>query len=159
MLHTGVPSQVRLEGYQEPIRNYRQTKTRNRIQVDEVKTVTEEAEYSHAKISSKVRTVDLVNYYCPDDKSISLVTLKSQGQSDRDKRRKEVEALQDNHRSMIQQTPIPSILEDGAQPQHLTQPVHRTSLSLHKKRGFQTGESCLGPIVITIEGVQQENKD
>ena len=74
---------LKIRGYQEPTRNDRQnrpkggvvTLVRNGIKVTEVKRLTGEAEYIHMKISSKDRTLELVNYYCPEDNSFSLDTL------------------------------------------------------------------------------------
>ena len=117
---------LKIRGYQEPIRNDRLNRSkggvvtlvRNGIKVAEVKRLTDEAEYIHTKISSRDRTLDLVNYYCPDDKSLSLDTLKvpdedflivgdfnsrsqSWGYDDIDKRGEEVEAWQDDHRLIL----------------------------------------------------------
>ena len=179
---------LKIRGYQEPIRNDRLnrakggvvTLVRNGIKVAEVKRLTDEAEYIHTKISSKDRTLDLVNYYCPDDKSLSLDTLKvpdedflivgdfnsrsqSWGYDDIDKRGEEVEAWQDDHRLILINDPADTpTFYSGRWHTTTTPDLALCTGNLHPftKREVckQLGGSDHRPVVITIEGMQQENK-
>ena len=48
------------------------TLVRNNIDARETKRYMEEAEYLAVKINTKDRSFTVVNYYCPDDKMLSL---------------------------------------------------------------------------------------
>ena len=52
------------------------TLVRNNIPATELQRGTGEAEFLHLKVSTKNRTINLINYYCPDDKNLSLEVLK-----------------------------------------------------------------------------------
>ena len=72
----------KIRGYQS-FRNDRNGRTkggvltlvRNNLFAKEVKRQTGEAEYLHMKITTGKDTIDLVNYYCPNDKNLSLDTI------------------------------------------------------------------------------------
>ena len=179
---------LKIRGYQEPTRNDRQnrpkggvvTLVRNGIKVTEVKRLTGEAEYIHMKISSKDRTLELVNYYCPEDKSLSLDTLnvpdedflivgdfnsrsQSWGYDNIDKRGEEVEAWQDDHRLILINDPADTpTFYSGRWRTTTTPDLAMCTGNLHPctKRDVckQLGGSDHRPVVITIEGMQQENQ-
>nr|KAG5689417.1 hypothetical protein BaRGS_017935 [Batillaria attramentaria] len=72
----------KIRGYQV-FRNDRQgrkkggvmTLVRNNVNASETKTQTGEAEYIQTRITTTTRTLELVNYYCPQDKALSLDTI------------------------------------------------------------------------------------
>ena len=79
-LHEGKPFKIR--GYQV-FRLDRQgrkkggvmTLVRNNLNASEKKKYMEEAEYIHTKITTKDSTLEVVNYYCPNDKMLYLDTI------------------------------------------------------------------------------------
>ena len=179
---------LKIRGYQEPTRNDRQnrqkggvvTLVRNGIKVNEVKRLTGDAEYIHTKISSKDRTLELVNYYCPEDKSLSLDTLnvpdedflivgdfncrsQSWGYDNIDKRGEEVEAWQDDNRLILINDPADTpTFYSGRWRTTTTPDLAMCTGNLHPctKRDVckQLGGSDHRPVVITIEGMHQENQ-
>ena len=72
----------RIRGY-KPFRNDRQgrkkggivTLVRSNLYAEEVRKQTGEAEYLHVKVTTGDGTLDLINYYCPNDKNLSLDTI------------------------------------------------------------------------------------
>ena len=176
----------KIRGYQEPIRNDRQgrskggvvTLVRNGIKAIEVNRLTEEAEYIHTKISSKDRNLELVNYYCPDGKKLSLETLnvpdddflivgdfnsrsQSWGYDHMDRRGEEVEMWQDDHRLILINDPTDT-------PTFYSGSWHSTTMpdlalctgNLHpcitREVSKQLGGSDHRPVIISIEGMPQE---
>ena len=51
------------------------TLVRNNLCASETKRYMEEAEYIHLKVTFKDNAMDLVNYYCPNDKMLALNTI------------------------------------------------------------------------------------
>ena len=71
----------KIRGYQV-FRNDRQghkggvlTLVRNNIQANEIRKFTGEAEYLHLRVTAGKLNLDIVNYYCPDNKMLSLETI------------------------------------------------------------------------------------
>ena len=98
------------------------TLVRNNIPASELQRGTGEAEFLQLKISTKNRTINLVNYYCPDDKNLSLDSLEvstenflitgdfncrsqSWGYENIDKRGEDVEEWQDEHSLILVNDP------------------------------------------------------
>lgn len=98
------------------------TLVRNNINATEVKKFTGEAEYIEVKVVIQDSTTNIVNYYCPDDKMLSLDTIQipdsgflitgdfnsrsqSWGYNNIDNRGEEVEAWQDEHHLILVNDP------------------------------------------------------
>ena len=116
------------------------TLVRNNLIAKEVKRSMEEAEYLHARVNISGSELDVVNYYCPDDKMLDLDSIQvrdsgfliagdfnsqsqSWGYNTMDKRGEEIEAWQDEHHLIIANDPLDTptfILDVGTQQQHLT---------------------------------------
>ena len=83
--HLTVEKNFKIRGYQKPFRNDRigrkkggvMTLVRNGIQAIETQKFTGEAEYLNLKLATKKESFNLVNYYCPDDKRLSLDTVET----------------------------------------------------------------------------------
>ena len=178
-LQEGKPFKIR--GYQV-FRNDRQgrrkggvmTLVKNNLNASETKKQTGEAEYIQTRVTTTTCTLDLVNYYCPNDKSLSLDTIQvpdsgfliagdfnSQSQSwgydTLDKRGEEIEAWQDeNH----------LILANDLSDEHTfysrrwhstttpdlalcTEDIHK---QLNRKVGPQLGGSDHRPVLLEISG-------
>ena len=71
---------IKMRGYQKPFRLDRPdrhkggvlTLVRNNLHAIEVSTHLDGAEYQYLKVRSKSKEVNLVNYYCPNDRPLSL---------------------------------------------------------------------------------------
>ena len=94
------------------------TLVRNNINASEVKTYLEGAEYQEFKIKTNSTELNLVNYYCPNDKALALDTIgvsnsrymvvgdfnshsQSWGYAQSDRRGDEVEDWQDEHNLIL----------------------------------------------------------
>ena len=72
----------KIRGY-KPFRNDRQGRTkggvvilvRSNLHAEEIKSQTGDAEYIHVKVNTGKYSLDLINYYCPNDKDLSLDTI------------------------------------------------------------------------------------
>ena len=72
----------KIRGYQKPFRLDRADRTkggvltlvRNNLHAIVVNTHLDGAEYQYLKVQSKSKEVSLINYYCPNDRPLSLLT-------------------------------------------------------------------------------------
>ena len=98
------------------------TLVRNNISATEVRKYTGEAEYIEVKVTIRDGTVNIINYYCPDNKMLSLDTIQvpnsgfliagdfnswsqSWGYNTINNRGEEVEAWQDEHQLILVNDP------------------------------------------------------
>ena len=80
--HLQADKPLKIRGYKS-IRNDRQgrkkggvaTLVRSNLYAEEVRRMTGEAEYLHLKITTGEGILDVVNFYCPNDKNLSLDTI------------------------------------------------------------------------------------
>lgn len=171
----------KIRGYQV-FRNDRQgrkkggvmTLVRNNVNASETKTQTGEAEYIQTRITTTTCTLELVNYYCPQDKALSLDTIQvpdsnfliagdfnSQSQSwgydTLDKRGEEIEAWQDEKHLILANDPTD-------EPTFYSRRWHSTTTpdlalcteDIHKRLtrdvGPQLGGSDHRPVLLHISG-------
>ena len=178
-LQEGKPFKIR--GYQV-FRNDRQgrkkggvmTLVRNNLNASETKTQTGEAEYIQTRITTNTCTLDLVNFYCPQDKALSLDTIpvpdssfliagdfnsqsQSWGYDTLDKRGEEIEAWQDEKHLILANDPTD-------EPTFYSRRWHSTTTpdlalcteDIHKRLsrevGPQLGGSDHHPVLLRISG-------
>ena len=178
-LQEGKPFKIR--GYQV-FRNDRQGRTkggvmtlvRNNLKASETKRQTGEAEFIQTRITSTTCTLDLVNYYCPNDKALSLDAIQvtdsgfliagdfnSQSQcwgyDTLDKRGEDIEAWQDEKHLILANNP-------SDEPTFYSRRWHSTTTpdlalcteDIHKrlsrKVGPQLGGSDHRPVLLHISG-------
>ena len=178
----------KVRGYQQPFRNDRQgrmkggvlTLVKNNLHAVETKRLTGDAEYLQIKLSTKNCSIDIGNYYCPDDKLLSLDSIEvptnnfiiagdfnshsqSWGYSTMNKRGENVEAWQDENNLILANDPMDqhtfysrrwysSTTPDLA---FCTEDLHR---HLTRKVCSQLAGSDHRPVLHTISGDQPENQ-
>ena len=171
----------KIRGY-KAIRNDRQgrkkggvaTLVRNNLYAEEVRRQTGEAEYLHVKITTGEGILDIVNFYCPNDKNLSLDTIdvpdsnfliagdfncrsQSWGYDSMDARGKDVEEWQDENKLILVNDPIDQdtfysrCWHTTSTPDlaFCTEDVHR---KLTRKVSDQLGGSDHRPVLLTIDG-------
>ena len=181
-LKEGKPLKIR--GYREVSRGDRQgrskggvlTLVRNDINASETSKHMEEAEYTEVKVTIKDSTLNIVNYYCPDDKMLSLDTLQvgdsgflitgdfnsrsqSWGYDNMDKRGEEIEEWQDEHHLILVNDPTDTPTFYSRRWHTTTTPdlafctddIHR---KISRRVTDQLGGSDHRPVVLTISGVE-----
>ena len=178
--HLSEAKNFKIRGYQKPFRLDRLdrnkggvlTLVRNNVHATEGCTHRDGAEYQCLKVRSKTSEVNLVNYYCPNDKPLSLETIEvtgsfiivgdfnshsqSWGYDHADARGDEVEDWQDEHRLLLINDP-----EDQHTFFHrgwrtcstpdlafCTEDIHK---GIRREVGKQLGGSDHRPVFITIE--------
>jgi ribonuclease HI len=178
-LQEGKPFKIR--GYQV-FRSDRQgrrkggvaTLVRNNINASESRRYMDEAEYIEVKVTLRDSTFNIVNYYCPDDKMLSLDTLnvpdsgylivgdfnsqsQSWGYNTMDRRGEEVETWQDEHHLILINDPTDTPTFYSRRWHSTTTPdLALCTEDVHKKIS-RTVESQLGgsdhrPVLLTITG-------
>ena len=152
------------------------TLVRNNISATEVEKSTGEAEYIQVQVSIQDRMMNIVNYYCPNDKKLSLDMIQvpdsgfliagdfnswsqSWGYNTMDNRGEEVEAWQDEHHLILVNNPTDT-------PTFYSRRWHTTSTpdlafcteDMHRKISRQVGEQLGGsdhrPVILTIRGIE-----
>ena len=152
------------------------TLVRNNISATEVKKYTGEAEYIEVKVTIRDSTVNIINYYCPDNKMLSLDTIQvpnsgfliagdfnswsqSWGYNTINNRGEEVEAWQDEHQLILVNDPTDP-------PTFYSRRWHTTSTpdlafctddihsKISRKVEDQLGGSDHRPVVLTLRGVE-----
>ena len=150
------------------------TLVRNNLCASETKRYMEEAEYIHLKVTFKDNAIDLVNYYCPNDKMLALNTIQvsannfmvigdfnsqsqSWGYNTLDKRGEELEDWQDENSLLLVNDPKDT-------PTFYSRRWHTTTTpdlafcteDIHKDTvrtvGPQLGGSDHRPILLSISG-------
>ena len=170
----------RIRGY-KPYRNDRQGRTkggvltlvRSNLYAEEVGRQTGEAEYLHMKVTTGNGTLDLVNYYCPQDKNLSLDTIhvpdtnfliagdfnsssQSWGYDTMDARGEDIEEWQDENKLILANDPTDQNTFYSRRWHTTTTPdlalctedVHKR---LTRKVCAQLGGSDHRPILLTID--------
>ncbi|XP_012941411.1 uncharacterized protein LOC106012589 [Aplysia californica] len=177
--HLQEEASFKVRGYQ-CFRNDRQgrkiggvlTRVRNNLNTVEIKKYTGEAEYIHNRITTSRGNLDLVNYYCPNDKNLVLETIEvpdtdfiiagdfnsqsqSWGYNRLDRRGEEIEAWQDENHLLLVNDPLD-------QPTFYSRAWHSTTtpdlalctenLHRHLSRTVETqlGGSDHRPVLLTI---------
>ena len=170
----------KIRGYQKPFRLDRPlrhkggilTLVRNNVHVVEGSSFLDGAEYQCLKVKSKNSELNLVNYYCPNDKPLSLENIEvsdsflivgdfnshsqSWGYDHADARGEELEDWQDDHRLLLVNDPddTPTFFHRGwrtcSTPDLAlcTEDIHR---GIKREVGQQLGGSDHRPVFITIE--------
>ena len=154
------------------------TLVRNNINASEIKKLTGEAEYIQIKLVIQDSTINIVNYYCPNDKMLSLDTIQvpdsgflitgdfnsrsqSWGYSNIDNRGDEVEAWQDEHHLILVNDPNDTPTFYSIRWHTTTTPdrafctdnIHR---NINRKVEEQLGGSDHRPVVLTMWAKVQE---
>ena len=178
----------KIRGYQQPFRNDREgrkkggvvTLVKNNLNAIETKRLTGEAEYLQIKLSTKNGSMDIGNYYCPDDKLLSLDSIEvpvdnfiiagdfnshsqSWGYTNMNKRGENVEEWQDENHLILANDPMDqhtfysrrwhsSTTPDLA---FCTEDLHQR---LTRKVCSQLAGSDHRPVLLTISGHQPENQ-
>ena len=178
-LQEGKPFKIR--GYQ-PFRGDRQGRTKggvltlvkNNIYAKETRKYMEEAEYLEVKITINDTTLNIINYYCPDNKMLSLDTIQvpdngfliagdfnshsqSWGYSNLNKRGEDVEAWQDDNHLILVNDPTDPPTFYSRRWHSTTTPdlafctddIHR---NISRKVEEQLGGSDHRPVLLTING-------
>ena len=150
------------------------TLVRNNINAIEIKRFMEESEYIEVKIETKDSAIHVVNYYCPNDKMLSLDTIQipdsgfliagdfnSQSQSwgykTLDKRGEEIEAWQDENHLILVNNPTDTPTFYSRRWHTTTSPdltlctedIHK---NISRKVEAQLGGSDHRPVLLTISG-------
>ena len=179
--HLQADKPLKIRGYKS-IRNDRQgrkkggvaTLVRSNLYAEEVRRMTGEAEYLHLKITTGEGILDVVNFYCPNDKNLSLDTIdvpdsnfliagdfncrsQSWGYDSMDTRGKDVEEWQDENKLILvndptdQDTFYSRCWHTTSTPDlaFCTEDVHR---KLSRKVSDQLGGSDHRPVLLIIDG-------
>lgn len=150
------------------------TLVRNNINARETKRYMEEAEYLAVKITTKDRSFTVVNYYCPDDKMLSLDTIQvpdggflitgdfnsrsqSWGYNNIDRRGEEVETWQDDNHLILVNDPTDTHTFYSRRWKTTTTPdlafctddIHQR---IERTVKDQLGGSDHRPVILTISG-------
>ena len=171
----------KIRGYQKPFRLDRPdrhkggvlTLVRNNLHAIEVSTHLDGAEYQYLKVRSKSKEVNLVNYYCPNDRPLSLSSIdvplssflmvgdfnshsQSWGYDHADARGEELEDWQDdNHLILVNDVDDPPTFFHRGWRKCSTPDLAFCSEDIHRgiKRevGTQLGGSDHKPVFITME--------
>ena len=171
----------KIRGYQKPFRLDRpdrskggvMTLVRNGLHAIEVSTHLDGAEYQYLKVRSKSKEVNLVNYYCPNDRPLSLNSIdvqpggflmvgdfnshsQSWGYDHADARGEELEDWQDDNNLILVNDPDepPTFFHRGwrtcSTPDlaFCSEDVHK---GIKREVGSQLGGSDHRPVFLTIE--------
>ena len=171
----------KIRGYQKPFRLDRPDRTkggvltlvRNNLHAIEVNTHLDGAEYQYLKVQSKSKEVSIVNYYCPNDRPLSLDSIdvplgsflmvgdfnshsQSWGYDHADARGEELEDWQDdNNLILINEADDPPTFFHRGWRKCSTPDLAFCSEDIHRgiKRevGTQLGGSDHKPVFITVE--------
>jgi hypothetical protein len=150
------------------------TLVRNSVNASQIKTFMEEAEYIKIKVTTSNSVIDIVNYYCPNDKNLSLDTIQvpdchfliagdfnSQSQSwgyrTLDKRGEDIEAWQDEKHLLLVNDPTDQPTFYSRRWHSTTTPdlafctedIHR---NLSRVVGSQLGGSDHRPVLLSLSG-------
>nr|KAG5700820.1 hypothetical protein BaRGS_024206 [Batillaria attramentaria] len=150
------------------------TLVRNNINASQTKTFMEEAEYVEVKIRTKDSDISIVNYYCPNDKMLSLDTIQvpdrgflitgdfnsqsqSWGYNTLDKRGEEIEDWQDeNHLILVNDPTDPPTFYSRRWHTTTTPDLALCTEDIHKNISrtvtAQLGGSDHRPVLLTISG-------
>ena len=178
--HLTEQKNFKIRGYQKPFRLDRPnrhkggilTLVRNNVHAVEGCTHLDGAEYQCLKVRTKTSELNLVNYYCPNDRPLSLETIEvpdsflivgdfnshsqSWGYDHADVRGEELEDWQDEHRLLLVNDPddTPTFFHRGwrtcSTPDlaFCSEDIHR---GIKREVGQQLGGSDHRPVFITIE--------
>ena len=179
--HLKEGEKFKIRGYQKPFRLDRPdrhkggvlTLVRNNLHAIEVSTHLDGAEYQYLKVRSKSKEVNLVNYYCPNDRPLSLNSIdvqpggflmvgdfnshsQSWGYDHADARGEELEDWQDdNHLILVNDVDDPPTFFHRGWRKCSTPDLAFCSEDIHRgiKRevGTQLGGSDHKPVFITME--------
>ena len=171
----------KIRGYQKPFRLDRPdrpkggvlTLVRNNLHAIELSTHLDGAEYQYLKVQSKSKEVNLVNYYCPNDRPLSLSSLdvpyssllivgdfnshsQSWGYDHADARGEELEDWQDENNLILinDADDTPTFFHRGwrkcSTPDlaFCSEDIHR---GIKREVGTQLGGSDHKPVFITVE--------
>ena len=171
----------KIRGYQKPFRLDRPdrpkggvlTLIRNNLHAIELSTHLDGAEYQYLKVRSNCSEINLINYYCPNDRPLSLNSIdvpvnnflmvgdfnshsQSWGYNHTDSRGEELEDWQDDNKLILVNDPDdpPSFFHRGwrtcSTPDlaFCSEDVHR---GIKREVGNQLGGSDHKPVFITIE--------
>ena len=171
----------KIRGYQKPFRLDRADRTkggvltlvRNNLHAIEVNTHLDGAEYQYLKVQSKSKEVSLINYYCPNDRPLSLDSIdvpqssflmvgdfnshsQSWGYDHADARGDELEDWQDDNKLILvnDADDTPTFFHRGwrkcSTPDlaFCSEDIHR---GIKREVGTQLGGSDHKPVFITVE--------
>ena len=171
----------KIRGYQKPFRLDRPDRTkggvltlvRNNLHAIEVNTHLDGAEYQYLKVQSKSKEVSLINYYCPNDRPLSLDSIdvpqssflmvgdfnshsQSWGYDHADARGDELEDWQDDNKLILvnDADDTPTFFHRGwrkcSTPDlaFCSEDIHR---GIKREVGTQLGGSDHKPVFITVE--------